>query len=386
MITEERIRRILGLRGDAVPVLSLYAQVPPGPQGPRELRSRVDSLISKVRPMTTDPSVDRNARLSLRADLERIEEHVAEERNWRPGTLALFSCSRQGVFEEFALPRAVRDRVVVDSTPWVRALVAVLDEYPRLCVVFLERGKATLWELYQDEMHELDTRRGHTRYARHVPAPNEERVRHKAQELSKRHFREVVETLDTIFRTDGFDLLAIGGHRPEIPHFLEQLPKHLGNRVAGTFTVDDHPSEAAHIRRRALQVLAAHAQQEQRRKVTEVVETVAQGGRAALGLPDCLWAGALAAIDTLLIEEGAVASGVVCDQCGWMAVEGTTCPQCGRQLREVPDILDELTQAAIDEGGCITHVTVPTELSKHLVGALLRFAVLPTSEAAPPDE
>jgi peptide chain release factor subunit 1 len=117
MITEEEVRRILGLRGDGIPILSLYAQVPPGPPGSRELRSRVDSLVSEIRPLTSDESVDRNARLSVRADIERIEEFVAEQRNWRPGTLALFCCSARDIFEEVELPRAVRDRIVLDSTP-----------------------------------------------------------------------------------------------------------------------------------------------------------------------------------------------------------------------------------------------------------------------------
>jgi peptide chain release factor subunit 1 len=382
MITEEQVRRILGLRGDGIPILSLYAQVPPGPPGSRELRSRVDSLVSEIRPLTSDESVDRNARLSVRADIERIEEFVAEQRNWRPGTLALFCCSARDIFEEIELPRAVRDRIVLDSTPWVRSLLAVLDEYQRMCVVFIERGEMTLWELYQDELREVVSRGGRTLRARHVPAPNEERAWHKAEELTKRHLRDTIETIDRLFRTDGFDVLAIGGQEHERAQFIDQLPRHLRERIVGTFTLDKHPTETAHIRERAMEILEEHVHERQRRQVDEVLETVAAGGRAALGLTDCLWAGALAAIDVLLVEDDVVIPGVLCDYCGWMSEEGTECARCGRTVRQVADILDELAETVINEGGSVTHVKVPTDLSKHLVGALLRFELPPPPESA----
>jgi peptide chain release factor subunit 1 len=246
-----------------------------------------------------------------------------------------------------------------------------------MCVVFIERGEARLFELYQDEMREVLTHRDRTLRAKHMPAFIEARLRNKAEELTKRHFRDVIATLDRVFRTEGFDMLAIGGQRHEIPRFTDLLPLHLRDRVAGTFPVDKHPTGTEHIRRCAMTIMQEHEHDQQRRRVAEVVEGVAIGGRSALGIDDCLWAGVLAAVDALLVEDGAVAPGVVCDNCSWMAVNGTQCPQCGRDLRPVPDILDELVEAVIEEGGSVTHVQVPTELSKHLVGAVLRFVLAP---------
>jgi peptide subunit release factor 1 (eRF1) len=360
MISQEDISRILRLHANDVPILSLYARVPAGPGGSRELQTRVDSLLSEIRPLGSDHSVDRAVRLSVRADIERVEKHLADGRTWRPGTLALFSCSAHEVFEEVALPRAVRDRVVLDATPWVRSLLAVLDEYRRMCVVFVERGRARVYEMYQDELRELGTRRERPLHARHVPALDEDRVRNKAEEHTKRHFREVAAMVDGLFRTDGFDLLALGSHPHETPRFADQLPRHLRDRIAGTFTLDTHPTELAHIRERATEVLRTYEDEQQRRRVAEVVEKAAAGGRATLGVAPCLWAGALTAIDTLLVEEGAELPGVVCNYCGWLGLEGPRCTRCGHEVRPVPDVLDELTP-----------------LREHLAAATLRFDLPP---------
>ena len=75
------------------------------------------------------------------------------------GSVALFSCSGRGFFEEVPLTRAVRERVLVDETAWVRPMLAVLDEYHRCCVIVVDRKTARTWELYQDEMRETGTLR-----------------------------------------------------------------------------------------------------------------------------------------------------------------------------------------------------------------------------------
>jgi hypothetical protein len=135
--------------------------------------------------------------------------------------------------------------------------------------------------------------------------------------LTKQHFRAVADRLDERFRSEGYDLLMVGGQQHEVPGFVEQLPQHLRDRLAGTFPVDPDHIGPNWIRRHAGELLAEYTAGEQRQRVSEVVETLAAGGRAAVGLPDCLRAGALAAIDSLVVEDGAVQPGAVCDNCGW---------------------------------------------------------------------
>jgi hypothetical protein len=61
--------------------------------------------------------------------------------------MGLFSCSGKGFYEEVALPRALRDRAVVDADPYVRPMLAVLDEYHRMCVVVVDEASAVVWQL-----------------------------------------------------------------------------------------------------------------------------------------------------------------------------------------------------------------------------------------------
>lgn len=64
---------------------------------------------------------------------------------------------------------------------------------------------------------------------------------------------------------------------------------------------------------------------------------------------------------------------------GWFALSGETCPLCGGPTRQTPDVIDELIEAVIDEGGAIRHVRAETELREQLAAASLRFPLPPLS-------
>ena len=155
MITAETVNGIVRFQANGLPVVSLYCRVDPG-ASEREVRARVDSLLDQIRPLAKDRDLDHRYRLSARTDIERIKDALDSER-WPPGTIAIFSCSGRGLYEEIPLPRRMREQVMVDKTPLARPMLAVLGEYPRSCVLVVNREAAPVWEMYQDEMREVQT-------------------------------------------------------------------------------------------------------------------------------------------------------------------------------------------------------------------------------------
>jgi Bacterial archaeo-eukaryotic release factor family 10 len=163
MITAETVNSIVRFQANGLPVVSVYCRVDPGASR-REVCARVDSLLDQIRPLAKDRDLDHRYRLSVRTDIERIKDALDSER-WPPGTIAIFSCSGRGLYEEIPLPRRVREQVMVDKTPLARPMLAVLGEYPRACVLVVNREAAPVWEMYQDEMREVETVTGPLRKA-----------------------------------------------------------------------------------------------------------------------------------------------------------------------------------------------------------------------------
>lgn len=377
MLTAETVDRIVRFDGHDLPVTSVYASVEADPGLREDLQVRVSSLLDQIRPLAKNgASGSHEARLSVRGDIQRIKESLAEER-WRPAGVAIFACSARGLYEEVPLPRPIRDQAWVGAAPYVQPMLAVLDEVSRACVVLVDKADARLWEVYQDEMRELPAVRDPAlRKPNYAAGQAEERVRNKAGELSKRHYRNVVAALEDVFRAGCVDLLVIGGHDYEVPGFAEFLPAALKARVAGTFSADPGTAAPAEIRRAAGQILARHERARGRELSQEVFATLAAGGLAAAGLDDCLWAGSVSAAQTLLVADGAgPVRGVVCDASRWLGRSGDTCPVCGGPTRNAWDVLDELTEAVRADGGAIRHIADDDKLAGHTVAARLRFGL-----------
>jgi peptide chain release factor subunit 1 len=379
MPTREQIDRIVQFGGDGLPVVSLYVGVEPdrSPQHDGDLPSRMNSLLAPVRALGKDRWLEHDARLSIRGDLERLARAATEERR-KPGMMALFSCSGRGFFEEVSLPRSLRDGVMLDGTPWVRPMLAVLEGHQRMCIVIADDSTAQVWELHLREIREVRWFRDPVLRKPDVAyGMAEHRVRNKGEELAKRHYRRVAAELNDIYLARGFDLLAVGGHPHEVSRLVDGLAQELRDRIAGTLTLDASTATPTDVRRSAESIMDRHEREEDRGLVAEIVAAVAERRRAVLGVEQCLWAGTVAAIGTLAMRDGAAVPGVVCDQDGWMALSGATCPLCGQPIRPTVDVLDELVESVIHRGGSVRYVRTETALSRHTAGAILRFPLPP---------
>jgi peptide chain release factor subunit 1 len=385
MLTAETIDRITHFDSHGLPVVSVYMEIPVDVKDRAAIHGKAVSLLQRLEPLAEGDTLDHDAQQSVRGDIRRIGEAVTEER-LTPGGMAFFSCSGADLYEEVALPRAVPDRVMVDETPWVRPMLAVLDEYLRAGIVIVDRADAQLWELYQDELAEdarLTDRKLRTTSlsaAAGWRGWREPEIQRKGNELAKKHFRHVVDVLQDRADDRRYDVLMVGGHAEQIPGFLDHLPRELRERVIGTFVVDPDTVDRGVIRSEAGRLLERYQRDRERQRVAEVLERAAEHKPAAIGVPACLWAGSMAAVQTLLVQDGAVVPGVACDNCGWLGLAGEACPVCSSHLRQTPDVLDELVQAVIEESGTVEHVVADTPLTEHVAIASLRFPVPPEPE------
>ena len=247
MITAETVNGIVRFQANGLPVVSVYCRVDPG-ASQREVCARVDSLLDQIRPLAKDRDLHHRYRLSVRTNIERIKDALGRER-WPPGTIAIFSCSGRDLYEEIPLPRRVREQVMVDATPLARPMLAVLGEYPRACVLVVNREAAPVWEMYQDEMREVETVTDPLRKAGNTGGSRpEDRIQNRVDEQAKRHFRRAASMIDQLLRSAGYDILVVGGHEYELGEFFRLLPHELRGRVAGTFSADPIATPVAEIR------------------------------------------------------------------------------------------------------------------------------------------
>lgn len=378
MVDPDIVDRLLHVRSSDAPVLSIYLGVPPDPDEIRGVESRLHSLLKPVRELVESQTLSHEGNESLRHDVERLLALGARARELHGHGIAVFACEQEGLYEEVAVPRRVRDRVELDETPYLRPLLAVLDESHRYCVAIVDRENAWLYDFFMGALEDAATIRD-----RALRKPDyggwqgyqEHSVHNKAESLARRHFRETAERIDEFMARTGAELLVLGGHQDTTAEFTPYLPHRLHPRVAGTFVIDPSTMSPGRVRERADEVIDAYERDEERRLVGEALERVEAGGLGASGLAWCLMAANEHAIQVLLVHDDEQTPGRVCDSCGWLGVEGGECPVDGERTRGTPDVIDEMAALVIDTSGRVEHVYAETPLASDLVAAFLRFPV-----------
>jgi peptide subunit release factor 1 (eRF1) len=378
-VSGQVIDRLLHFRSAEAPVLSVYVAIPFDPHERRGVHARLESMLQPVKDLAYSDRLEHYPRESLRSDIDRIMGLTDRAREFGGRAMAAFACHQEKLYEEVVLPRPVRDRAVLDATPYLRPLLAVLDETHRYCVAVIDREHAWIYEFFMGRLEDKETAHGRAlrqpNYAGGWQGYKEDKTHHKAELLGRRHFREAAERIEQVVRRTGAEFIILGGHEETVTEFLPFLPHYLQPKVAGTFVVDPSTMTPGRVREQADQVADAYERMEETQLVADALEKVAAGGFAAAGLDWCLLAVDEQAVQLLLVHDDEEAPGRACDNCGWLGLDREECPVCGHGTRQTPDVIDEMAAAVIDAGGRVEHVYADTPLSGHVVAALLRFPV-----------
>jgi peptide subunit release factor 1 (eRF1) len=379
LLDRSTVERLRGADTSGHPVVSVYLSLGPDLDQLRSIPTRLKALTQPLREEAGDWGEE--AVRGIRQDLDRavaMADRVTADLG--RGT-ALFVCSAAGLEEHIGLPAPVRDRAVLDTTPYLGPLEAMLAHFRRYCAVVLDRRLASIYRFYMggleswEQMAEEEVRRYHVGgfagYAEH---------RGRAREVARRHFRSVAARLVELFRGGEFDLLALGGNQSNVGGLATELPTDLAAVLAGTFVVDPGSATPAEVRERCEAVAQEYEGRADERLVADLMEAAGSRGRGVLGLDRVLDAANQHAVDLLLLDAGETVSGIACPSCGWLARSGAACPACGAVVRRVADLFDAAAEAARAGGGAVRYVLAATPLTHFEAGALVRFPVAAVGE------
>jgi peptide chain release factor subunit 1 len=337
-----------------------------------------ESVVKPLRGLAESHQLGHRATQSLRTDIDRVIEVATRGRELLGRTFGFFACDAVGLYEEVELPRRVRPRALVDATPYLRPLFAVLDEFRRACVVVLSRKQAWFYELFMGQLREARKVKG-----RSPRKPDfggwhgydEHHVRNRAEQLVHRHLSRVAEQAETLMTESSAELLMLGGHQESVTDLLPHLPKALRAKVAGTFVIDPSTLTEAQVLEHAQPILERYEREEEASLVAEALDRVGARGLGAVGLEWCLLAADEQGIELLLIDDEKQVPGRMCDNCGWLGLAGDPCPVCAHPTRETPDVIDDMCEAVVAAGGRVIGAETDTAPAPEMVAARLRFPV-----------
>jgi|CXWL01.1.fsa_nt_gi hypothetical protein len=265
----------------------------------------------------------------LSRDLDRIERFIACE--FVPGPhrmAAVYSCSKRGLFETFALPQPFKSTLKVAQTLDLRPLAALGGQYHRFVVLLLGPTKSRFVEVHMGEAVELDSLQGDF-----VGVDGLGAVASRTAELA---------------RERRFDRLILGATRgleaTLVPLLDPALQKDL---ILEPILGPDRPVDAVldrilHNERQARRVRESVL-------VHHLLDDARQGG-AVTGLDAVAAAVQQGCTARVLVRDGYAKMGRVCPKCGHLSTDHRSCPWCFRATEPVLDLVGELIDKALAAG------------------------------------
>lgn len=378
-IQEDTIRSLAAFRADEGQVVTLYLDVD-GRRWPRyqDCEARVDRMVRRRLERAAA-----NGDTAVAEALRRIEAHVKGgiDRSRTRG-LAIFASGSE-LWEVFELPVPVRDQLVVNQTPHVRQLEAVVDNHCRLGVLLGDRQRARMFVFELGEL--VDRSEVFDQLPRHDDDRGDwdrDHVRDHAAVAAHHHLRRAAQVAFEVYKQRPFDHLVLGAP-DEIANELErELHSYLRERLADRISVPVTASETE-IRAAALEVERALERASEAALVGRLRAAVAlgngrrqEGGRGSgvAGLDPVLAALFERRVDTLIVSDGFETQGWRCRGCGYLATRGRTCPVCGTEMQLLDDVVEDAIEEALLQSCRVEVVVGNADLDvMGSIGALLRF-------------
>jgi len=292
--------RLARFHSDRFPVVSLYLDGRPDPQGRDHYQPFARKELA-ARGRTFPPRSPE--RESFDRDAERIQTWLAEEVRPSANGLAIFACSGEGNFFEALQLDApiVENRLSVSAHPHLYPLARLLDEYPRYAVVVADTKSARIYvfgrgrEIDREDVESPPLERtsiggwSQMRYQRHV------------DKLRKAHAKELVDTLADVVEKDRAEYIILSGDEVIVPLIRGELPKALESKVVDIIKVDKKQTSEAEILETTMNALRELDGKTDAERVQQLLGEYRAGGLGVTGRKDTRAALEMGRVDELVV-------------------------------------------------------------------------------------
>jgi peptide subunit release factor 1 (eRF1) len=385
MTLTEQLDRLAAFEPGPYPVISLYLNAQPGPQG----RDQHHTFVRKeLRARGATFQANSPERASVDRDMERITQYLEAEVQPSANGIAIFACSGADLFETVQIGAAIDHHwLSIGDRPHLYPLARLESQWPRYAAVLTDTNSARILVFAGGELvsqrgvEGVKTRRtaeggmSQMRFQRHV------------ENFHLRHVKDLVDALDQIVRQEGIAQILISGDEVVTPLLRDQMPKHLKEKVVDQIRLDTR-APLTDVVRASLDAMKRVNERTDREKVESAIAEYRAGGLGLVGPDDTLDALVKGQVDELLLSAnlrelkhlpgtpavGAELRGttVLTESTAPAAVAGEAAAAGSESLR----IADALVTRAKQTGAAITFIEDPSLLAEWGgVAALLRFRI-----------
>jgi len=306
--------------------------------------------------------------------MQMIEEYLNKSgREKGQKGLAMFASNIHNFFRAYKLGMPVENLLIVDTSPYIRPLARLVDEYEAFGLVLLDSQRAKIYVVSSGKVG-YKKKKAKDIINKHKKGGMSQARFQRLRKGAINHFlKDVAEDVEKLFPTDDVVKIIIAGSGNEKIIFKNILPPHIKSKIVDIIDIDFDEAEGR-LLSKAEEIVIEDEKETSEKNVSRLRDEILRNGLAVHGLKETGEAVINGQIELLLVSKGYKIRGWICEKC--QAVDSGVkdkCPYCGSRTSEV-DVIEEIIEFAERTDTKIEFVgdnPILNELGG--VGGLLRF-------------
>lgn len=347
--------------------LSIYISSP-------ESLKNLEKKFEKIRRVLNSKEIEKNEREHFEENVNSVKKYL-KENPLKSGSLCIFSCWALDFFRTYQLKVPVQDLVWFDSSPYIRPLAELKDEYEDVAVVIADNKKARIFLISSAIADHKSTVTGNIKNHVKKGGWSQQRYERRRDKQLLLYAREIVTALTELEKVETFSsILLVGGK--EILHIIyDNLPKHLQDRV-GQKAIDLHKDEEI-INDEIMELFFEQERQSEQDLWEKIRSEYLRGGLGIVGMTDVLQAVKSGRVEEIIVNRNYRVSGKRCRDCENLTADKVNnCPNCGSDSLFTVDLVNEVVEIAKQTGATVDFCdTIDTLQEAGEIAAFLRYKI-----------
>jgi peptide chain release factor subunit 1 len=299
--------------------------------------------------------------------LESIKDIMKILNKNKDVNIAIFASHKYDFLEYITLSMEIRDLLVVDSSPYLRPLARLKDEWESFTLLLINSNYAKIFSVSTGEV------KNSKKFSADIINKHKKGGWSQARfnRLRRGAINEFFSEVQKAFKKLADERIIIAGPGQAKLQFLDMLPKNLKENIVEI--VDININREAEILYKSKHLITEREEIKSHEIVEQLKSEILKDGLAVYGLKETLNAAKNGQIELLIIEKEYKPRGWICENCqivdkGFLK----NCPYCGRKTSEV-DVIEEILEFAERTDADIEFTANEEIANLGHVGAILRF-------------
>jgi peptide chain release factor subunit 1 len=333
MFNNIELRELAQISGPERAFVSLYLA---NPDSLNVLKARIDTIRSLL---SDNPAEAEHFEENL-----KIVEKWLSEHTWETDGICLFVCWALDFVRAFPLTASVPDMIWVDSSPYIRPIAELQDEYENFVVVAADNTASRVFFVTSAKADQDARIKGDVKNNVKKGGWSQKRYERRRTNELVHYSKEIVDVLNELDQKEKFDRLFLVGSQETMVQIESALTTPLAAKLAGKQNVDFSAGDDQ-IFDAAFDMFFTAEREAESQLWEKIKDEYCRGGLAVTGPEEVLKAVAVGRVEKLAVTRNAKLPGTRCRDCeNLLYGDLKKCRMCGSTDVFPVDLVNELVE------------------------------------------